>query len=251
MSKNERSLKTEAVVLRHSDWGEADRLLTLYTRQKGKLRAIAKGVRKINSRKAGHLEPFTLSNLLLAAGRDFWIVTQAEMVDSFSRIRENLELTGDTAYIVELIDQFTYEAQENRDLYQLLVDTLKRLSSGEEIFLTTRYFEMRLFDHLGYRPQLFTCVNCGKEIQAEDQFFSAEKGGIICPSCGKQIPNLTRISVDALRFLRHYQRSSFNDAKRAKIPAPIRQEMETVLRENITYYLERGLKTPAFIKAIK
>jgi DNA repair protein RecO (recombination protein O) len=81
MTTRERSITSEAIVLRHSDWGEADRLLWIYTRKYGKLRALAKGIRKIRSRKAGHLEPFTRVALLLARGRDFFIVTQAETVE--------------------------------------------------------------------------------------------------------------------------------------------------------------------------
>jgi len=251
MTGNERSLKTEAVVLRHSDWSEADRLLTIFTRYRGKLRAIAKGVRKLNSRKAGHLEPFTLVDLMLARGRDFWIVTQAEMVESFSHLREDLALTGAASYLIELMDRFTYEEQENHLLYQVLEESLKRLDGGDDVFVTTRYFELRLFDHLGYRPQLANCVNCGKEIKPEDQFFSFDKGGILCPSCGSRANQANPISLNALRYLRHFQRSSYPAVKNLKIPAAIRQEMEILIREFITYLLERGLNTPAFIQATK
>src|SRR5512140_3276703 len=104
-----RSFRVEAVVLRHADWGEADRLLTLYTRERGKVRAIAKGARKIRSRKAGHLEPFTRVTLQLARGRYLLIVTQADTVDAYLPIHENLAKTGNAAYIVELLDRFTFE----------------------------------------------------------------------------------------------------------------------------------------------
>ena len=100
-------------MLRHSDWGEADRLLWLYTRQHGKLRALAKGVRKIRSRKAGHLEPFTRVALLLARGRDFYIVTQAETVDPYLSLREDLKRLGYASYVVELLDRFTYDEDEH------------------------------------------------------------------------------------------------------------------------------------------
>ncbi len=90
MPRAEHSLKVEAVVLRHSDYGEADRLLTLFTREQGKLRAIAKGVRKMQSRKAGHLEPFAQVTLMLAQGHDLWIVTQAEAIESLQPLREDL-----------------------------------------------------------------------------------------------------------------------------------------------------------------
>ena len=86
----QRSFRVEAVVLRHANWGEADRILTLYTRERGKVRAIAKGIRRIRSRKAGHLEPFTRVTLQLAKGRDLFIITQAETLQAYLPIHENL-----------------------------------------------------------------------------------------------------------------------------------------------------------------
>src|SRR5574341_1725093 len=100
-----RSIRVEAVVLRHSDYGEADRLLTLYTRQLGKTRALVKGARKVRSRKAGHLEPFTYVKLQLAKGRDLFIVTQADAIQTYLPVREDLILTGEASYVLELLDQ--------------------------------------------------------------------------------------------------------------------------------------------------
>jgi len=123
MPDRQRSLRVEAVVLRHSDWGEADRLLGLFTRELGKVRAVAKGARKPRSRKAGHLEPFTQVSLLLARGRDTLIVTQAEAIDAHLALREDLVRVGYAAYVVELLDRFTYEEGEHVALYRLLAET--------------------------------------------------------------------------------------------------------------------------------
>ena len=120
MTNRERTQQVEAVVLRHSDWGEADRILVLYTRETGKLRAIVKGARKLSSRKAGHLEPFTRVRLMLARGRDLWIVTQAETVDAYLSLREDLQRIGQASYVVELLDRYTYEEGANRQMYTLL-----------------------------------------------------------------------------------------------------------------------------------
>ena len=95
-----RSYKVEAVVLRHADWGEADRLLVLQTRQLGKLRVVAKGARRIRSRKAGHLEPFTHVRLQLARARDLPIVTQAETVEAYLPLRDDLNKTGYAALVL-------------------------------------------------------------------------------------------------------------------------------------------------------
>lgn len=247
-----RSIRAQAIVLRHSNWGEADRLVTLFTSGQGKLRAIIKGARKPTSRKAGHLEPFTQVKLQLARGRDLFIVSQAEMVDAYLPLREDLELTGYASYVAELLDRFIYEEQAaNPSLFRLLADTLKRLADHEDTWLVVRYYEMRLLDHLGFRPQLFECANCEREIQPEDQFFSYKAGGVICLRCGQGLPNQTRIGVDTLKYLRHFQRSSYADAARAKPAAVVRSEAEALMQGYFTYLLERELNSPGFLRRVK
>jgi DNA repair protein RecO (recombination protein O) len=251
MPGRERSFRVEAIVLRHSDWGEADRLITLFTREMGKLRAVAKGARKLRSRKAGHLEPFTRVSLLLARGRDLPILTQADTLAANTPLKEDLLLLGYASYAVELLDRFTFEDGENRALYRLFAETLERLSAGNEPTYVLRYFELRLLDLMGFRPQLFQCALCEAEIVAQDQFFSAEHGGVLCPKCGIETVGARPISVNALKYLRHYQRSSFAEAGRARVDAGVSREMEGIMQDYLTYLLERGLNTPTFIKRIK
>jgi DNA repair protein RecO (recombination protein O) len=247
-----RSVRVHAIVLRHADWGETDRLVTLYTREQGKLRAVAKGARKVTSRKAGHLEPFTHVKLQLARGRSLFIVTQADTVEAYLPLRETLVMTGTASYVVELLDRFVYEDEgANPTLFRLLAETLKRLADGEDAWLAVRYYEMRLLDFLGFRPQLFECANCSREIQAEDQFFSFLLGGVICPRCGHGLPNLISISVDALKYLRHFQRSSYAKSKQARPTSDVQKEVETLMQGYFTYLLERELNSPGFLKRVR
>jgi len=250
MAREFRSQRVEAVVLRHSDWGEADRLLGLYTREMGKIRAVAKGVRKLRSRKAGHVEPFSLVSLQLSRGKDLWIVTQAELRESFQPIRDDLLKTAYAAYVLELLDRFSYEEGQNQSLFRLLAYTLTRISGGGDAFVAVRYFEIRLLDELGYRPNLFQCVECGRDIEPEDQFFSAIQGGVRCPRCGPT-QGSRPVSVRALRYLRHYQRSTYAAALKLPPPEPVRPELESVLNYYLTYLLERKLNSPEFIKEIR
>jgi DNA repair protein RecO (recombination protein O) len=247
------SFRVEAVVLRHADWGEADRLLTLYTRERGKVRVLAKGARKIRSRKAGHLEPFTRVTLQLAKGHDLPIVTQADSLDAYLPLGENLIKTGYASYAVELLDRFTYEDEsENYAIYRLLTEILTRIASEADPWLAMRYYEVRLLDLLGFRPHLFECANCGEEIRAVDQFFSPAAGGVLCPKCGAGLPGVWRVSVEALKFFRHFQRSSYSEAERARWPNPeVQNELETLIQKYLTYLLERKLNSPGFIREIK
>ena len=220
MIKNVHVLKTEAVVLRHTDWGEADRILVLFTKEGGKQRAIAKGVRRLHSRKSGHLEPFTRVALVLAKGRDLWIVTQAEALDLFPQLGSDLIRTAHAAFVIELLDRFTFEEGENQALYKLIVETLSRLATEEILFHPLLYYEMRLLDLLGFRPQLFNCVQCQSEITARDQYMSYLEGGILCPNCGHGRSATIPISMEALKYLRHFQRSTYKETLRARIALP-------------------------------
>jgi DNA repair protein RecO (recombination protein O) len=248
MPTHERSFKVETIVLRHSDWGEADRLLNLFTLEMGKVRAIAKGVRKLRSRKAGHLEPFTRASLLLARGRDMLLITQAETLDAYIPLRDNLLLSSHAAYVVELLDRFTFEEGENRPLYRLLADTLARFCTPVNPDLVTRYYEVHFLDLVGFRPQLFHCVQCNREIQPQDQYFSAEQGGALCPSCGQNVPGSRPVSLNALRYMRHFQRSSYTQVAQAPLAVSVNNELELLMQHYLTYLLERGLNKPAFLR---
>ncbi|QRN83072.1 DNA repair protein RecO [Chloroflexota bacterium] len=246
-----RSYRTQAIILGHIEYGEADRILKVFTFQKGKITAIAKGVRRIRSRKAGHLEPFTRVTLLLAKGRNMDIVTQAETVDNYSGLREDLQRIGYASYVVEVLDRFTYEEGQNVAIFRLLANTLKRLEAHPNPATVVHYYELRLLDLVGFRPQLFECVDCGKPVQAVDQFFSPLAGGVACPHCGRARPEAWSIGVDTLRYFRHLQRSNWDQVAGIEIPSAIEPVLADLIQRYISYILERQLNTPHFIKEIQ
>ncbi len=253
MPKRERVYKAEGVVLRRQDLGEADRLTTIYTKSLGKLRLVAKGVRKPRSRKAGHLEPFTRVALMMAKGRNLDLITQAEAIETFPDIRTDLMKLGHASYLIELLDRFTVEEGEgNLALYNLLLNSLNRLSIGSVgasgIIL---YFELRLLELLGYRPELSKCVGCGVEIQPQSQYFSSHGGGVLCPKCGRSKREARQISLPALKLLRHYQRSDFETAITPRVSEEVQLEIENTMQAYITYLLERRLNTPEFIRRLR
>ncbi|HEY43937.1 MAG TPA: DNA repair protein RecO [Anaerolineae bacterium] len=250
MPSRERVYRTEAVVLRRQDLGEADRLLTVYSLDRGKLRLIAKGVRRPRSRKAGHLEPFTRVKLLLARGRELDIITQAEAIETYPGFREDLVRFGQAAYTIELLDRFTVEREEHQTLYRLLVNTLERLVSGADPAAAMLFYELRLLDYVGYRPELFRCVGCGEEIRPQDQFFSPQEGGVLCPVCGPLRGDTRRISLAELKVLRHYVRNPFDVATSAQIRPKVYEGLDRLMEGYVGYLLERKLFTPEFIRRI-
>ena len=246
-----RSYRTQAVVLGHIEYGEADRILKLFTFEKGKITAIAKGVRKIRSRKAGHLEPFTRVSLFLAKGRSMDIITQAETIDPFMGLRNNLTRVAFASYIVEVLDRFTYEEGQNISIFHLLIETLSRLEHQENPETVAHYYEIRLLDLLGFRPQLFECIDCGEEIRDEDQYFSPLAGGVACPRCGAGRAEAWILDQDVLRYLRHLQRSRWSQVAKVEIPKKIESGLAELIDQYFTYLLERKLNSPKFLREIQ
>jgi DNA repair protein RecO (recombination protein O) len=251
MQDRERLYRTEGVVLRHMNLGEADRLLTIYTREHGKLRQIAKGVRRPLSKKAGHLDLFARVSILAARGRELDVITQVEALDVYAGLRSDLNLIGRAAYAVELVDQFTVDGEANAELYALLTATLERLSNGIERRGVQRHFELRLLDQAGYRPELFRCSRCGVEILPEDQFFSFEAGGVVCPQCGPDEKQKRPVSLAALKVLRHYQRNTFDHAAKADIRPAVHKELDRLMEGFFNYLLERRLNSPGFLRRLR
>jgi DNA repair protein RecO (recombination protein O) len=250
MQTSERIRKVEAVVITHKDFGEADRLIRLFSLEHGKLSALAKGARKIRSRKAAHIEPFTYAVLVLARGQSFWIITQADTKDAYPNIRENLIKTVKAAYILELADQLTGDEQPEPGIFHLITDTMKRIDKLQDPFNAVLNFELRLLDLTGFRPDLFHCVGCHKEIQPQDQYFSTLQGGALCPECARLGGSLIPVSQNALKYLRHFQRSAYSRLEEIKIDEKTGSEISRVIRSYISSVTERKLNSPEFLDQI-
>jgi DNA repair protein RecO (recombination protein O) len=243
---------TEGFTLRRTDYGEADRILTLFTPTYGKTRAIAKGVRKTKSRLAGHLEPFTRSQMLLAMGRDLDIVTQAEGRERFERLSADFWSATAAWYIAELVDRFLEDADPHPRLYALFVETLRRLDAQASeadharSWLALRYFELWLLGELGYRPGLHHCVGCDQPLRPEDQGYSPEMGGALCTDCMRY--GARRLSLPALKVLRLLQTTEWSALPRLRLEPALQAEIEATLQATIRYHLERDLKSWSFLQ---
>lgn len=251
-----RVYKTVAIVLRQRKLGEADKIVILYTPNHGKLDAVAKGVRRPTSKLAGHVEPLTYSSFLLAQGRELDIVTQVQTIEAFTALREDLERTSHAIYVAELVDRFTPERQEAYPIFHLLLETLWRLAEREDLETSVRFFEMRLLEELGYRPQLDRCVSCGAALKPETNYWHAAAGGVRCPACGANEPlsapaETHPLSLNALKVLRLLQRGPFDEAARVRMPPPLALEVERHLREYIRYVLERDVRSAAFVETLR
>ena len=249
----ERTYRTEAIVIRRSDFGEADRLLTLFSADRGKVRAIGKGARKPQSRKTGHVELFMRSKFLIAEGRDLDIVTQAEMVEAYPALRGDLVRATYASYIVELLDRFTVDDDPHADIYALLAAALGWLaeSPADELLLPARYYELRLLSLTGFQPRLFNCLHCGEPIREQDQFFSVDLGGLLCPNCAATDARARPVSAAAIKVMRYLQTHHWDAARQLRLRPAVLHEIERTLHDYLTHILERELKSADFLHRLR
>jgi DNA repair protein RecO (recombination protein O) len=245
----DRVYRTEAIVIRRSDFGEADRLLTLITPQ-GKRRVVAKGARKTTSRLAGHIELFTHATMLLAVGRNLDIVTQSVILDGYDNLRTDLRRIGAAYYAAELIDRLLEEEDENRPAFALFIATMAALDATRNVDLALRFYELHLLGYLGYRPQLYHCAVCQETLTEETNRFSSAAGGALCARCAMAERGAQPMSLSAFKLLRFLQAQPLEAIDRLNISDATRAEAEKLLRGYIRGILERDLKSVAFLDEI-
>jgi len=246
-----RSYQTEAIIIKKTRLGEADRILTLYTPEMGKIQAVAKGVRRPRSKLSGHLELLTHSLVSLARGRNLDTITGSQTINSFIALKSDLGFTSYALYATELVNQFTADHIENHPLFNLLLETLEQLGQGGNSELTLRYFELQLLSEVGYRPQLHHCVACHQPLKPESNVFCSSAGGMLCPDCAPSQPLTCPLSVNAQKVLRLLQGSDYSTIRRLKMNRELSRELEMVMRDYLRYLLEREVKSAAWLDALR
>lgn len=235
----------DAIILKSIRAREADRVLTLYTRQEGKKRVIAHGVEKPTSRKRGAVQPFACSRLMLRRGRDLDSVSQGEGLEIFPKLRQSLEGLARASYLAELVDAFSMDGDPNPLVFDLLRNTFRVLGRDHD-FVALRAFEIKLLTLLGYRPGLENCVSCGASSEKGVIYFSVEQGGIICEQCRPAISGAVQISRGALANLKALMHWEMARLYQLRINTAAGKEMKSIVGRFIEYHLERRLKSARF-----
>ncbi|MBN1657137.1 MAG: DNA repair protein RecO [Anaerolineae bacterium] len=258
MSHRDRIYRTSGIILRRTDFGEADRLLTVLTPDRGKLRLVAKGARKPSSRKSGHVELFCHTHFLVAVGRDLDIITQAETVEPFLALRDDLLTTTYAYYVAELADAFIGEEDVSQPMFDLVEDAMGWINQAamttefEKVLpLMARYYEIHVLGLAGYQPQLYVCGLCKKSLEPTVNYMSAAEGGVLCAACGYRHVGTAELSVNAQKVLRFLQTHEWESVRLLRLTEATQRELERTLGDYITYYLERKLKSVDFMNRLR
>ncbi|KAB7708737.1 DNA repair protein RecO [Bacillus aerolatus] len=224
--------KIEGIVIRTSNYGETNKIVTIFTREKGKLAFMARGAKKPNSRLSSVTQPFTHGSFLAHSGSGLGTLQQGEMLSSMRHIREDLMATAYAAYMAELLDKSTEEKQPNPYLYEFFEQSLHYLNEGYDAEILTNIFEMKMLQVIGLRPELSSCVNCGSQ---EGRFaFSIRENGLLCHRCFDIDPYLLPLSPAAVKLLRLFY---FFDLSRLG-SINVKEETKKELRAAISMYYD-------------
>jgi len=243
---------TEAIVLSRFELGEADRVLTLLTPHDGKLKAIAKGVRRPRSRLGGAVEPFAELNLVLARARTFDVITQASVGHAWLSLRERLESTATAWYLAELAERAVEERAYAYPVYALIKRAYQLLDDGMAPGRVARWFEFGLADALGMRPEVERCVECDRTLEPDEQFrWVPMLGGTMCGQHYAPPAEQAPLSLDALKLLRAYRRLDIEALAGLRLPPEVEAEVESALRSFIRNVLEREARSLAFLDEVR
>ncbi len=248
--KRSNAYRARGFVLRRHDLGEADRIVTLYTREHGKRRAVAKGVRKPQSRLAGHIELFSLVDTYLVVGGNLDVLTQATALTTYPQLVADLERFAQASWAAETLDRLTPESEADSYLFDVFEIALERIAAAERPGLHLRQFELLALDRAGYRPQLERCVECGESLQETTNRFAPQAGGVVCPKCppdGLSIP----LSLRTLKSTRWLLAAEPGSAGRLQTDGELEAGLEKLLRSYLTAVVGSGFRSADLLDRVR
>ena len=244
-------IKTKALVIKEYIVGESDKYITLFTKEIGKIQAIAPKGKKYDKGFASGTQLFVYGEFMLMAYNHTYRLMNVEIINMFDDIRKDLNVLSYASYIAEFVQEVTVEGLGQENLLMLTLVTLKALiTPNTSLKLVRRIFELRALTILGFMPELDQCVECKEGLEENKNavyFFVSEAGGILCSKCSVHYKECLKISYSALYTMRYIVHTSFNRLFAFSVDAVILQELEKVCNQYTAYYISKRFKSVAFI----
>jgi DNA repair protein RecO (recombination protein O) len=246
---------TRGIILQHRHYREADRLLTIFSDEDGKITAVAKGSRKIASKLGGSLEPLTQALFMLVRGRSHTTVAHAEVIKNYRRIKSDFDKLFLAQYISHVADISTKLHQREPRLYALLTDVFGYLeicpAAARKLALVRWYFVWRHLSCLGFHPELRHCLVCGRNITATRNFFNLKKGGCVHAACQAVTAESVVITTDAIKVLRFIFDKPWRELARIAVTPILIRELDALTTAFLNYTQEQDVRLAQFSLAPK
>jgi DNA repair protein RecO (recombination protein O) len=241
---------TEAIVLGYRNLGEADKILTLFSPDKGKMHAVARGVRRPRNRLLGGTQLFSYTNFLLISGKNLDTICQCEIRESFYKLRDKLDNLAYGLYFAELLRVFTPLEDKNWELFNFFLKTLYCIERWNDMEKLSRIFELKLMALQGFTPEFFCCTNCGAQLSG-NVMFSPKLGGALCINCSAMDRKAIEMLPEALIVLRKMLKGTYEQLESLVIRESIGRNIKEALYHFILCHTDRKLKSLQFLTDIK
>lgn len=241
--------KVEGIVIRTTDYGESNKIVTLYTREFGKIGVMARGAKKPKSRLTAVSQLFIYGTFLFQKSTGLGTLQQAEIIDSFKEVRHDLFLAAYAAYIVEMADKLTDEREPNPSLFDLLAKTLHYIDEGMDRDVLLYIFEMKMLAVAGIRPQLDQCASCGRA--DEPAAFSVKEAGFLCERCLYRDPHAYRLTTQVARLLRLFFYIELDRLGQISLKQETKQQIKTIISSYYDEYSGLKLKSKRFLEQLE
>jgi DNA repair protein RecO (recombination protein O) len=243
--------RVEGVVIRTRDLGEADRVVTLYTREKGKLTAVAKGARRPRNRFASLAQVPVYGKFALFQGRGLGTLSQGELITSFKSVRADLTRTAYAMFLAELYDHMMEEGEPAPDLFSLLLSTLHVIDQPQSIDLETLFasFQLKFLALMGYGLQLDRCVRCGDDRESTPHV-SPRLGGLICEACLPEAADAVHVSAGIVQIMRRLFKADYRVLASLRVSQRDQRVIKRIIRDSLEFQLSRPLKSLDFLESM-
>jgi len=244
--------RVHGLVLRSKAFMEADRLVTLFSREKGKIQAVARGARRPRNRFSGTTGVFTFGLFHLYGGKNLENLSLVEVLEPFGDLREDLDKIAYASYLAELVDKVLDDRQVQPDVFTLLLQAFYVLDAGMDPRHTARAFEIRLLMLLGLQPELSQCVQCGQSLERTVQrvTVSPRQGGVLCPNCHRPGDGGIQVSRGSLEMLKRLAHTNLSRLSMLRCNEEMEYDLERVLFALLSNYIDSPLPSRTFLETL-
>lgn len=236
--------RTLGLILKKENRGEANQLFTIYTEDFGKLEILGRAIRKITSKLRASTDIFYLSEIEFIQGKAYKTLTDAVLIDKFDVLRKSLRRFKIAKSIVEVLNDLVKGQERDEAMWKLLVESFARLNARykekDTVYKVYYYFFWNFLFLLGYRPEIYNCVLCGKKLVPEKLFFGSKEGGVVCHKCSEDIGIREYIAPEVIKIIRIIIKGEWPVLEKIKIEPDFQKLLKNISRSYLSFVLSEN-----------
>ena len=244
--------RAQGLILNKRDLRETSLIVDFYTREFGKICGIVKGVRTDPKKFASNFEPFSLNEIIFyrKTHSSYHLISQADKLDNFTRIRQNIERTTTAGFMMEMVSSVMQLEDKNEEIFNLTLASLKELETNYSPEKIATIFKIKMLSLSGFKPHFDSCVSCLDKIMGQSKF-SLSLGGLLCPRCMAKDPSSRSIFRGTIATVLHIEKNSFNSSLSLGMNPQIKKELDLILNAFLNFHLGRELKSQKLINKLE